>query len=83
MKKKDYIINYNEIDDILYVLDSDLDYQVNEVDGDYMEVRNSVSNKLLGYVIFNYSKHTEDIKDMPWRETNFNKEIYPKLKGGT
>ena len=82
MKKKNIEVYYSDDTDVMNISVSDeyCEYY-GEQEGDYIELKNIETNKIIGYIILNYEKHLEDdsLFKMPWRKIDFVVEIAPVI----
>lgn len=79
MSESKFTVNYDNENDVLYILTPNMEYY-DKTEGNYTEVRNKNNDKLLGYVITDYSNCKDTLQEMPWRECSYKRDILPLLR---
>lgn len=75
-------VNYSDENDVMDIsISNEYCEYYGKQEGDYIELRNIKTNKIIGYTILNYEKHLEDdsLFKMPWRKIDFVVEIAPVI----
>jgi|GEM_PF-5028769 len=73
-------IFYDNNVDTLYIYRNNDNYYGCQ-DGDYIELKSQLDNKVCGYIILNYSQHIEDgsITKMKWTGVDFVTDVAPEI----
>ena len=82
MKKKNITVYYSDENDVMDIsVNDDYGEFYGEQDGDYIELKDIETDKIIGYTILNYEKHLKDnsLFKMPWRKVDFVVEIAPVI----